>query len=220
MDKRIDQIEDVLLRKQPTLQIMLENIHNSQNLSAIMRTCDGVGVLQLYYSTEDDKALRIHRTITQGTHRWVEKERIDHDKRIDFLRQKQKDGFQIVVTHLDGYAVSFRKVDYTKPTVIVMGNEKEGVSTEVISIADKTVIIPMMGMVQSLNISVAAALILYEAQGQLEETGKYKSPQLSSQMRKVIKEAWLYRDVIARRSKGKLPLKVLNWSLLDPLKGS
>ncbi len=207
MEKRTERIEDILLRKQPTLQVMLENVHSSQNLSAITRTCDGVGVLQLYYTTKDDKALRVHKTITQGAHRWVERERIDHEKRVVFLKQKQKEGFRIIVTHLDGNAVSFRKVDYTGPTILVMGNEKEGVSSEVSSLADATIIIPMEGMVQSLNVSVAAALILYEAQGQREEKGKYATPQLSAETRETIKQAWLYRDTIARRSKGKLPMQ-------------
>jgi len=87
-----------------------------------------------------------------------------------------------------------------------MGNEKEGVSEEVIALADVLVMVPMMGMVQSLNVSVAAALILYEAERQLENAGRYDIPQLSKEQREKIKNDWLYRDNIARRSKGKIPL--------------
>jgi len=206
IDKRIDRIEEILLRKQSALQVMLDGVHSSQNLSAILRTCDSVGVLHLYYNTKNNHDLRIHKTITQGAHRWVERIRIETQKRVDFLKEKQQKGFQIVVTHLAKSAVTFREVDYTKPTILVMGNEKDGVSKEVVDLADEVIIIPMQGMVQSLNVSVATALILYEAERQLENAGMYAVPQLSNEQRETIRNAWLYRDVIARRSKGKIPI--------------
>ena len=95
-----------------------------------------------------------------------------------------------------------------------MGNEKEGVSPEVIAQADEVIIIPMQGMVQSLNVSVATALILYEAQRQLENAGRYDTPQMSLEKREEIKEAWIYRDTVARRSKGKIALEFKE-ALLD-----
>ncbi|AKF24717.1 tRNA (guanine-N2)-dimethyltransferase [Sulfurovum lithotrophicum] len=204
---RIDRIDQILCHKQPVLKVMLDDVHSSQNLSAILRTCDAVGVQHLYYTTANNKDLRIHKTITQGAHRWVERIRIGTEEKIAFLQEKQKKGYQVVVTHLEERAVSFRKVDYTKPTIIVMGNEKEGVSSEIVSLADTVIIIPMQGMVQSLNVSVAAALILYEAERQLAEAGRNDTPQLSKEEREKIKSGWLYRDNIARRSKGKIPLK-------------
>ena len=203
---RIERIDQILCRKQPTLKVMLDDVHSSQNLSAILRTCDAVGVQQLYYTTADNKELRIHKTITQGAHRWVERIRIGREEKRAFLQEKQKEGYQLVVTHLEERAVSFREVDYTKPTIIVMGNEKDGVSSELVDLADAVIIIPMQGMVQSLNVSVAAALILYEAERQLESAGRYDTPQLSEEERERIKKKWLYRDIIARRSKGKIPL--------------
>ena len=203
---RTNRIDDILLRKQPSLQLFLDNVHNSQNLSAILRSCDGVGILDLFYSTVKDNDLRIHKTITQGAHHWVNRHRIVQNERCQFLKEKQEEGFQIVVTHFSDKAVSFREINYTRPTVIVMGNEKEGVSEEVIALADVLVMVPMMGMVQSLNVSVATALILYEAERQLENAGRYDIPQLSKEQREKIKNDWLYRDNIARRSKGKIPL--------------
>jgi tRNA (guanosine-2'-O-)-methyltransferase len=128
------------------------------------------------------------------------------ERKVTFLQQKQIEGYQVVVTHLEENAVSFREVDYTKPTIIVMGNEKEGVSSELVALADKMIVIPMRGMVQSLNVSVATALVLYEAQRQLEVAGRYDIPQLLEEERETIKNGWLYRDTIARRSKGKIPL--------------
>lgn len=206
-DERLARIDDSLSRKQPTLQVMLDNVHSSQNLSAIIRSSDAVGVLDIYYSTKVNETLRIHKTITQGAHRWTHRYRMNDTDKVAFLEQKKGEGFQIVVTHLESRAVSFREVDYTKPTLLVMGNEKEGVSPEVIAQADEVIIIPMQGMVQSLNVSVATALILYEAQRQLENAGMYDRPQISLEKREEIKEAWVYRDTIARRSKGQIALE-------------
>jgi len=204
---RLARIDDVLTRKQPHLQIMLDNVHSSQNLSTIIRSSDAVGILDIYYSSLGDETLRIHKTITQGAHRWTHRYRVNTADRVKFLQAKKKEGFQILVTHLEERAISFREVDYTKPTLLVMGNEKEGVSPELIKEATHVVVIPMQGMVQSLNVSVATALILYEAQRQLENAGRYEKPQISLEKREEIKSAWVYRDTIARRSKGQIPLE-------------
>jgi tRNA (guanosine-2'-O-)-methyltransferase len=202
--KRIARIEEILRHKQPDLQLFCDNLHSSQNLSAIIRSCDGAGVLYLSYATENDCQLRVHKTITQGAHRWVERVHLNSADKCAFLKAKQQEGYQLVVTHLDAHAVSFREIDYTGPTMIVVGNEKEGVCEEIIAMADHTVIIPMKGMVQSLNVSVATALVLYEAQRQREEKGMYDVPQLTESEQESLKEAWLYRDVVMRRSKGQI----------------
>ncbi len=202
--ERKQRIEEILSRKQPTLEVMLDNVSSSQNISAIIRSCDGVGVLNFYYSNHEDLDLRIHKTITQGTHRWMNRERVAFNNRVEFLKAKQKEGFQVVATHLTEKSISFSKVDYTKPTIIIMGNEKDGVSQEVVSIADSVVIIPMRGMAQSLNVSVATALILYESGRQREEAGLYDTPQLTHKKREEIMSDWIYRDVIRHRSKGKI----------------
>jgi len=204
---RLARIDDSLSRKQPSLQVMLDNVHSSQNLSAIIRSSDAVGVLDIYYSTKENESLRIHKTITQGAHRWTHRYRMKDADKVAFLKDKKEQGFQIVVTHLEERAVSFRNIDYTKPTLLVMGNEKKGVSPEVIAEATDIIVIPMQGMVQSLNVSVATALILYEAQRQLENAGMYKIPQINLEKREEIKASWVYRDTIARRSKGQIALE-------------
>ncbi len=206
-EKRQEKIDKTLLYKQPSLLLFLENIHDSHNLSAIVRSCDGVGVMELYYTHKNNEHFRTHKTITQGAHRWVNRFKVNEEDKCQFLKQKQAEGFQVVATHLGANSISFREVDYTIPTIIIMGNEKEGVSSELISQADRTITIPMQGMVQSLNVSVATALVLYEAQRQLENKGMYDTPQLSEKERKKIKSEWIYRDTVARRSKGRIPLK-------------
>jgi len=206
-EQRVARIDAALEKKQPTLQVMLDSVHNSQNLSTIIRTADAVGVLDIFYSTPANETLRIHKTITQGAHRWTHRYRIDEADKVKFLQQKKKEGFQVVVTHLEERAVCYREVDYSKPTLIVMGNEKEGVSSDIIAEATDVVVIPMQGMVQSLNVSVATALILYEAQRQLENAGRYDTSQIPFAKRTEIRDAWVYRDTIARRSKGEIALE-------------
>ena len=206
-EQRVARIDAALRKKQPTLQVMLDSVHNSQNLSTIIRSSDAVGVLDIYYSTPANETLRIHKTITQGAHRWTHRYRVNEADKVKFLKQKKEEGFQVVVTHLEERAVSFREVDYTKPTLIVMGNEKEGVSADIIAEATDVIVIPMEGMVQSLNVSVATALILYEAQRQLENAGRYDRPQISLEKVEEIKAEWVYRDTIARKSKGIIPLE-------------
>ena len=201
-EQRLERIDEVLERKQPTLELFLDNVDSSQNISAIIRSCDSVGVLNFYYANKEEKEQKIHKTITQGSHHWLHRERVDSDRKVAFLQEKQKEGFQIVVTHLSEKAISYREVDYRQKTVIVMGNEKEGISQEVLDLADKVVVIPMRGMAQSLNVSVATALILYEAERQLEIAGQYEQAQLSKEEREKIKHEWVYRDLISRRSKG------------------
>ena len=95
-------------------------------------------------------------------------------------KTQKMQNMQILAAHLSLEAVNYRDVDYTQPTCILMGNEKHGVSDEAASIADKHIIIPMLGMVQSLNVSVATAVILFEAQRQRRNAGLYASPQLDS----------------------------------------
>ena len=201
-DKRIQRIEEVLKRKQPSLQVFLDNVDSSQNISAIIRSCDGVGVLNFYYANMKEVEVKIHKTITQGSHHWLCRERIDSAQKVLFLKAKQKEGFQVVVTHLSEKSVSYRKVDYTQKTMFVMGNEQIGISQEVLDLADEVVVIPMQGMAQSLNVSVATALLLYEAERQLDEEGRYDEPQLSLEKREELKFEWVHRDLILRRSKG------------------
>jgi len=201
-EKRVERIEHTLKRKQLTLEVFLDNVDSSQNISAIIRSCDGVGVLNFYYANQKDLDVKIHKTITQGSHHWLYRERIDSAEKVFFLKGKQEEGFQVLVTHLSDKSVSYRKVDYTQKTLVVMGNECEGISEEVLALADEVVIIPMQGMAQSLNVSVATALLLYEAERQLDEAGRYDEPQLSSKRQEEIKFEWIHRDLIMRRSKG------------------
>ena len=192
-EDRLKKMKKILSKRQKDLQVFVENIKNQHNFSAIVRTCDAVGVLNLYY-TYEGKGNLINESITMGSHKWVFLEKVSNIG--EFFQKKKKEGFQILATHLSEKSVNFREIDYTKPTLIVMGNELKGVSDEILKFADENIIIPMYGMAQSLNVSVATAVILYEAQRQRELKGFYNQPQLSEdEMANIIKK-WAIDDVI------------------------
>ena len=195
--QRLRKLVDILLRRQKDLILFSENVKNEHNFSAIIRTCDAVGVLNIYYTYDGKKTKIYNEHITMGSHKWVFLHRVENA--VETLKGLKERGFQIVATRLVGNSVHFREVDYTKPTVVVVGNELEGVSEEVASVADYNVVIPMYGMAQSLNVSVATAVILYEAERQRSLKGFYNKPQLSLEEIKEILRKWAYEDIIEDR---------------------
>jgi tRNA (guanosine-2'-O-)-methyltransferase len=197
-EERLKKIISVLKKRQKDLQVFTDNVKNQHNFSAILRTCDAVGVLYLYYRFLGQGEL-INEEITMGSHKWVlHKEVKDIDM---FFKEKKKNGFQIVATYLSKDSIDFRDIDYTKPTLIVVGNEVQGVSREVLKYADKQIIIPMYGMAQSLNVSVATGVILYEAQRQRALKGMYEKSSLDEEEIKNIVKKWSTVDVINQKKK-------------------
>ena len=199
LERRLRRFREVLERRQKDLVVFVDDVKNEHNFSAILRTCDAVGVLRVYYYYEGKKDPKINEGITIGAHRWLFIERI-HSKE-DLLKRFKEEGFQIVATWLGEDSVNYREVDYTKPTLVAVGNELKGVSEECLRFADIKVKIPMMGMVQSLNVSVATGIILYEAQRQRWEKGLYSKPTLSEEEIEKILHLWAYEKVIEDRKR-------------------
>lgn len=169
--ERFVRITRMLDRRQPELTVLLEQVHKPHNLAAIVRTADAVGVSDVH-ATWEDKAMKLsgNKSAT-GSQNWVNVH--SHDSTADAIQALRDQGMQIIATNLSDSAIDFREVDYTKPTAILLGQEKTGITAEALALADQDVIIPMVGMCQSLNVSVASALILYEAQRQREQAGMY-----------------------------------------------
>ncbi|GAB6065633.1 tRNA (guanosine(18)-2'-O)-methyltransferase TrmH [Aquifex pyrophilus] len=199
VEKRLKRLREVLEKRQKDLIVFADNVKNEHNFSAIIRTCDAVGVLYLYYHHAEGKKAKINEGITQGSHKWVFIEKVDDP--VGKVKEFKERGFQIVATWISKDSVDFRSVDYTKPTVIIVGNELQGVSPELAELADKKVVIPMFGMAQSLNVSVATGIILYEAQRQRWEKGMYNRPSLSEEEIKRILRKWAYEDIIKERKR-------------------
>ncbi|ETN88033.1 tRNA (guanosine(18)-2'-O)-methyltransferase TrmH [Thermus sp. NMX2.A1] len=187
-EARRRRIEEVLRRRQPDLTVLLENVHKPHNLSAILRSCDAVGVLEAHAVNPTGGVPTFNET-SGGSHKWVYlRVHPDIQTAIGHLRER---GFRIYATALREDALDFREVDYTQPTAILLGAEKWGVSQEALALAHGAIKIPMLGMVQSLNVSVAAAVILFEAQRQRLKAGLYEHPRLDPELYQRVLEDWL-----------------------------
>lgn len=171
--ERFARITQMLNRRQPELTVCLEQVHKPHNLAAIVRTADAVGVSDVH-ATWEDKSMKVAGKSATGSQNWVNVN--SHENIEEAIKELRQQGMQIIATNLSDTAIDFREVDYTKPTAILMGQEKHGISQEALALADQDVIIPMVGMCQSLNVSVASALILYEAQRQREQANMYDGP--------------------------------------------
>jgi tRNA (guanosine-2'-O-)-methyltransferase len=170
-EKRKQKIISVANARQKSLRIVLENIHDPHNVSAIFRTCDAVGIsrISLVYTLE--KFPKIGKKSSASAFKWVEKDKF---KTIPLCYESlHNEGFEIYASSICEDAIPLYELDLTKKIAIVLGNEHRGVSDEAAKLADKKFLIPMVGMVQSLNVSVATAVILYEAFRQRNKKGMY-----------------------------------------------
>lgn len=161
----------MLATRQPDLTVCLEQVHKPHNVSAIIRTADAVGVHQMH-AVWPTTRMRTLVSSAAGSNSWVNVQ--THRTIGDAVTHLKGQGMQILATNLSARAVDFREVDYTRPTCVLLGQEKTGITEEALALADQDIIIPMIGMVQSLNVSVASALILYEAQRQRQNAGLYR----------------------------------------------
>lgn len=193
-DERRAVVDAVLARRQPDLTVLAECLHKPRNFSAILRTCDAVGINEAHAVPGED-GLSVHWNTSQGAEKWMKVRA--HDSiaaACGYLRER---GFQLVAAHLSDVAVDYRDIDYTVPTALVVGTELFGVSEAVVAEADRQVMIPMRGMTQSLNVSVACAIVLYEALRQRDEKGLYDGPRLDEDICRVQRFEWLH-PVVAR----------------------
>ncbi len=187
-DKRLTRIEKTLKERQQSLGVILENIHDPHNVSAIFRTCDAVGVpkVSLLYTNEDFP--KISKVTSASAYKWVKRERFTSvEECYNSYREK---GFKIYASLLSEYAVDLYDINFSKKTAIVLGNEHRGISDEAAKLADGVFYIPMHGMIQSLNVSVAAAVILYEAQRQRRNKGLYNSTELTNEELNQLIDEW------------------------------
>lgn len=171
-DRRRARMEQVLGQRQKDLTLVLANIHDPHNVSAIFRSCDafGVAMVHLYYTTAPFPSLS--KKTSASARKWVESVR--HDDKESLLTALRQGGQQILATSCTPGAKPVSAYDFTRPTAIIMGNEHAGVPEELLPLVDGEVYIPMYGMIQSFNVSVAAALMLAEASRQRALMGMYE----------------------------------------------
>lgn len=176
--ERFQKIQAVLNKRQPDLTILTDAVHKQHNLSAIIRSCDAFGVFAVHCIWAS-RQYRTFNNTAAGSGGWVNVHTYDSIKEgIETLQQR---GFKVCAAHFSQQAKDYREYDFTQATAILMGSELEGVSPQAAQLCDEHLIIPMQGMVQSFNVSVAAALLLSEAQRQRQEAGLYQQRRISDE---------------------------------------
>jgi len=167
----------LLSLRQPDLRVVLEEVTNTHNASAVIRTCDAAGVLHINIIYSGSEPFPINQAISTRTEKWLNFSY--YSSVYECFRKLKAKGLKIAATHLKKDAVSYTSIDYSQPIAIVLGNESQGISEEACKLADYIIKIPMFGMAQSLNLSVSAGIILYEAVKQRVKKGYYGKIRLS-----------------------------------------
>lgn len=187
--ERTKRLTDVLHHRQHDLTVVLENVFDPHNISAVMRTCDAVGIQDIYVVTN-----RIPRHKKWGPRssssadKWLTVHQYE-DLALCFSELRKKYS-RIYTTHLTSDAQELYNMDLTLSTALVFGNEHSGVSEECRALADGNFIIPQVGIIQSLNISVACAVTLYEAFRQKKEAGHYEASRLPKDYYDHLAQTW------------------------------
>jgi tRNA (guanosine-2'-O-)-methyltransferase len=191
-ERRLQRMRDVLARRQPDLTVVLENVHDSHNISAVLRSCEAVGVLAVHLVYTVEEPPRLSTGVSASALKWLD---LEHHDSIDACYEELRSrGFSIYATEISERSRDLHEIDLTRPLAIVFGNEKRGCSAEAVEQADGSVMIPMMGMVRSLNISVACAVTLYEAMRQRRHAGAYNHSKLPPEEREERLRDWLQRE--------------------------
>jgi len=157
--ERLMRMHQVLNQRTRYISVLLEAIDDGHNQAAVLRSADAFGVQNISI-IEGDKPFQPNKKVTQGSHKWLTIQK--HPDLQTALQKLRSEGYQICVTYLGDGAVPIGEVDLSRPAVLLFGNEHRGISEEAARLADQKFYIPMVGFVQSFNISVAAALTLQE----------------------------------------------------------
>ena len=206
LPRRFERIKNVLNCRMKNLTVLVEAVNKPHNLSAILRTCDAAGVYEANFISEKDKVKTFNST-AQGSQKWVKLN--NHETTISAVSELKKKGFKLYGTTLNERSTDYRNFDYSENTCFVLGAEKWGLSDQLISKVDESIFIPMSGMVQSLNVSVAASILLFEAIRQRESKSllPLKGEGLSAEEYEKTLFEWSYPELasIYRKSGNKYP---------------
>lgn len=187
--ERSNRISKVLACRQNDLTVVLENVFDPHNISAVMRSCDAVGIQEIYVlTTKIARHKKWGSRSSSSAAKWLTIHQFE-DARECFAALRKRYS-RILTTHLSSDAVSLYQLDLTKSTALVFGNEHAGVSDEIRSMADGNFIIPQVGMIQSLNISVACAVSVYEAFRQKTVAGNYDQQKLTAEEYQSLSNQW------------------------------
>lgn len=187
-ERRAKRIEEVLARRQTDLTLVVNNIHDPHNVSAILRSCDAFGIHRVHLLYTDTAFPALGKKSSGSAKKWVETVR--HRDAASLAATLKSQGYALLATSFSETARPLQQWDLTGKTAIILGNEHRGVDEDLAPHVDGALYIPMMGMVQSLNVSVAAAVILYEGFRQLDAAGRYDAPSLAPEELARLAKLW------------------------------
>jgi tRNA (guanosine-2'-O-)-methyltransferase len=187
--EREQRLKKVLEKRRDDLTVVLENVFDPHNISAVMRTCDAVGIQDIHVlNTKIGKHKKWGARSSSSAAKWLTIHQ--HSDAAACFAELRKKYPLILTTHLSSAAVSLYGIDFTAPVALVFGNEHDGVSEEIRALADGNFVIPQVGMIRSLNISVACAVSLYEAFRQKQAAGHYGRPGLPEEKYEALWKDW------------------------------
>jgi tRNA (guanosine-2'-O-)-methyltransferase len=192
--EREKRYNDVIHHRQPGLTVVLENVFDPHNISAVMRSCDAVGIQDIYVlNTRIPRHKKWGRRSSSSAAKWLSVHEFEDTGECFSVLRKNFE--KIYTTHLSVDAVSMYNIDFTGKIALVFGNEHDGVSDESRALADGNFIIPQVGMIRSLNISVACAVTIYEAFRQKSVAGQYTMPQLTVSRQEALFALWSQPEI-------------------------
>jgi tRNA (guanosine-2'-O-)-methyltransferase len=187
--ERNQRLTTVLNHRQPGLTVVLENVFDPHNISAVMRTCDAVGIQDIYIlNNKIPPHKKWGAKSSSSAAKWLTIHQFTDP--VNCFEALRKNFSKIYTTHLSTDAVGLYDLNLTEPVALVFGNEHSGVSEDIIAMADGNFIIPQVGIIKSLNISVACAVTLYEAFRQKRNAGHYSEPMLALEQRTTLRQEW------------------------------
>ena len=187
--QRREKLLSVLQKRQNDLAVVLENVQDPHNISAVMRTCDAVGVQDIYVlNTRIPRHKKFGPRSSSSAAKWLTVHQFtDVAECFTALRQKYN---RILTTHLGPDSMGLYEIDFKDSIALVFGNEHSGVSEDIRQLADGNFIIPQAGIIRSLNISVACAVTLYEAYRQRVLAGHYETQKISGEVSEQLLKEW------------------------------
>ena len=190
--ERMERLTSVLNKRQDDITVVLENVFDPHNISAVMRTCDAVGVQEIYIlNTKIPPHKKWGAKSSSSAAKWLTVHQYD-DAGECFLSLRKRYS-SILTTYISSDSISLHQLDLTKSMALVFGNEHSGVSDEIRELADGNFVIPQIGIIQSLNISVACAVTLYEAFRQKTLAGHYDQKKLNEIQYDELFKEWSFR---------------------------
>jgi len=192
--ERESRLREVLDKRQDDLTVVLENVFDPHNISAVMRTCDAVGIQEIHVlNTKLGRHKKWGARSSSSAAKWLTiHQHTDAAECFRMLRQKFP---LILTTHLGSASLPLYSIDFAKPIALVFGNEHDCVSEEIRELADGNFLIPQVGMIRSLNISVACAVTLYEAFRQKQSAGHYEKAKLDPTTRQNLWKSWEFPEI-------------------------